>query len=446
MRERLTNLLRNCGGAAAELRAGMQAHAHAITCGLLPHATLETDLLLMYSRCSCMNYARRVFDRMPQRNMHSWNILFCGYARRSLFYTALSLFPRFLASGLLPDRFTFPPLLKSCGGVADSTLGMVLHCWVIHLGLEEHVVVQGSVLDMYAKCACLDQALRVFESIPRRDTVIWNTMIAGFARAGCSLEALGLFRRLQWEGGAVDSMSIPSILNACSREGDLMKGKEVHGRVIRCVVFDWDVPVGNSLIDMYAKCGCLDDSNKVFLSMSNRNIVTWSTMISCYGAHGKGEESLRLYKEMISEGVVPNGVTFTSVLSSCSHSGLIEEGRRIFESISRIHDAVPSIEQYACMVDLLGRCGSIKEALQLISSMPMEPSGSVWGALLGACAVHKNVEVGEIAAQRLFKLEKGNPSNYVALCGIYEAVGDSEGVAEVRSRMRELANGEDARV
>nr|CAD1842087.1 unnamed protein product [Ananas comosus var. bracteatus] len=323
MRERLTNLLRNCGGAAAELRAGMQAHAHAITCGSSP--TRRSRPI----SSSCTRAARPLPPlprlRPPPRSLH------------------------------VPASSQV--LRRSC----RFTLGMVLHCWVIHLGLEEHVVVQGSVLDMYAKCGCLDQALRVFESIPRRDTVIWNTMIAGFARAGCSLEALGLFRRLQWEGGAVDSMSIPSILNACSREGDLMKGKEVHGRVIRCVVFDWDVPVGNSLIDMYAKCGCLDDSNKVFLSMSNRNIVTWSTMISCYGAHGKGEESLRLYKEMISEGVVPNGVTFTSVLSSCSHSGLIEEGRRIFESISRIHDAVPSIEQYACMVDLLGRCGSIKE-------------------------------------------------------------------------------------
>lgn len=291
---------------------------------------------------------------------------------------------------------------------------------------------------MYAKCGNLVHARYLFDTMLDRDVVIWNSMISALARAGHSVEALHLFRRLQWEGEDVDSRAIPSILHACGRIGDLIRGKEVHGRAVRYLVFDSDIAIGNSLIDMYAKCGCLEGSHKVFLSMRNQDLVTWSTLISCYGVHGKGKEALNLYKEMTAHGLKPNCITFTSVLASCSHAGLIDEGWLVFDSMVNVYEVEPRVEHYACMVDLLGRSGSIREALALIYEMPMEPAPSVWGALLGACVVHGNVEVGEIAAYKLFELEAGNPGNYVALCGIYDAVGRRDGVAQMRSRMREF--------
>ncbi|XP_008786549.3 pentatricopeptide repeat-containing protein At3g12770 [Phoenix dactylifera] len=435
----LSSLLRSCAPLSA-LLPGKQAHAQAIAHGLLPHATLETDLLLMYSRCSQLYLARQVFDRMPHRNMHSWNILLSSYVQTSLFHHALALIHPFLQSGLRPDHFTLPSLLKASAGTGtgDASLGMALHNWAIVLGLEDHVVVRGSILDVYAKCGNLVGAHYLFETMLNRDVVIWNSMISGLARAGHSVEALHLFRRLQWEGEEMDSRAIPSILHACGGIGDLIRGKEVHGRVIRCLAFNSDTAIGNSLMDMYAKCGFLEGSHKVFLSMHDRDLVTWSTLISCYGVHGKGKEALSLYKEMIACGLEPNCITFTSVLASCSHSGLIDEGRQVFDSIVNVFEVEPRVEHYACMVDLLGRSGSITEALALIRKMPMEPAPSVWGALLGACAVHRNLEVGEIAAYKLFELEAGNPSNYVALNGIYDAVGRWDGVAQMRSRMREF--------
>ncbi|XP_010930843.2 pentatricopeptide repeat-containing protein At2g13600 [Elaeis guineensis] len=433
----LSSLLRSCAPLSA-LRPGKQAHAQAIAHGVLPHATLETDLVLMYSRCSHPHLARQVFDRMLHRNMHSWNILLSSYVQTSLFDHALALIHPFLQSGLRPDHFTLPSLLKACAGTGDASLGMALHNRAIVLGLEDHVVVAGSVLDMYAKCGNLVDAHCLFETMLNRDVVTWNSMISGLARAGHSIEALHIFQRLHWEGEEMDSRAIPSVLHACGRLGDLIRGKEVHGRMVRCLVFDSDIAIGNSLIDMYAKCGCLEHSHKVFLSMCNRDLVTWSTLISCYGLHGKGKEALTLYKEMIAHGLQPNCITFTSVLASCSHSGLIDEGRQVFDSMVDAYEVEPRVEHYACMVDLLGRSGSIGEALALIYEMPMEPAPSVWGALLGACVVHRNVEVGEIAAYKLFELEAGNPSNYVALCGIYDAVGRWDGVAQMRSRMREF--------
>ncbi|KAM0946394.1 putative tetratricopeptide-like helical domain superfamily [Dioscorea sansibarensis] len=419
------------------LRHGGAIHAKVVVHGLLPDATLETDLLLMYSRCasSALYLARQVFDQMRHRTMHAWNVLFSSYAQSSLYHLALGLLRPFLDSGLRPDHFTVPALCKACGGggVGFQEIGMGLHCWAIKIGVLGVVFVSSSVLDMYAKFGRLDDARKVFELMPERDVVAWNAMITGFVRAGQFAEPLDLFRRLQLETMGMDWRVIPSVLNACGNKGDLTRGKEVHGRVIRCLVFDSDVVIGNALIDMYGKCGCLKDSQRVFACMGMKNEVTWSSMIACLGVHGRGEESLRLYEEMIKEGFKPNSITFTSVLSSCSHSRLLDDGWRVFQSMSE-----PSVEHFACMVDLFGRSGDIEQALRLIDKMPMKPSASMWGALLAGCVAHKNVVIGEIAARKLFELEPSNSSNYVALCGIYDAVGMSDNVSKIRGRMREL--------
>nr|UPT49184.1 pentatricopeptide repeat protein AaPPR1130 [Agave angustifolia] len=235
-------------------------------------------------------------------------------------------------------------------------------------------------------------------------------------------------------------MVIPSVLSVCGKSGELRRGKEVHGRVMRYLLFSYDVVINNSLIEMYAKCGCLDDSYKVFLLMGARqqNLITWSTLISCFGVHGKVKEALTFYNEMLAQGFWPNPITFISILSSCSHSGLVDEGRALFDSMTRDYGIEPSVEHYACMVDLLGRAGQIREALRLIEDMPMEPAASVWGALLSACAMHRSIEVAEVAAHKLFELEPRNSSNYIALCGIYEMVGMWENAAMMRAGMREL--------
>ncbi|KAK3118588.1 hypothetical protein QOZ80_9BG0702020 [Eleusine coracana subsp. coracana] len=195
---------------------------------------------------------------------------------------------------------------------------------------------------------------------------------------------------------------------------------------------------GTRWSDMYAKCGRVDAAQAVFSGMRERNVVSWSTLISCYGVHGMGEQALVIFKEMVSKGVKPNSITFTSILLSCSHSGLVTDGRKIFESMNKVYGVEPAVDHYACMVDLLGRAGAIEEAVRFICKMPMEPSASVWGALLSACAMHTNVNVGEVAAYRLFELEEGNASNYFTLCGLYDTVGQSDAVAGLRSRMRQL--------
>ncbi|KAF0894734.1 hypothetical protein E2562_002022 [Oryza meyeriana var. granulata] len=432
---RLSVLLRRCAAAGA-VRPGAQVHARAVVGGWLPDATLETDLVLLYCRCGERERARRVFDGMRTPSMHAYNVLLAASPPRD----TMEIFSRLLAAGLRPDRYSVPAAVRACAQLPDVVLGVVLHGFAVRLGLLANVVVVGALLDMYAKAGLLDDAVRVFDEMPERDAVVWNCMVTGYARAGRAVEAFEIFSRAQIEAAnmANDLRAVPSMLNICGKEGELMKGREIHGRMVRCLAFDSDIAVGNALINMYAKCGRVSVSQEVFSHMQEKNVVSWSTMIHCYGIHGKGEQALKVYRAMLSQGVKPNWITFTSVLSSCSHSGLLTEGRKIFDSMTKVHGVHPAAEHYACMVDLLGRAGAIEEAVGLIRKMPMDPCASVWGALLSACAMHNNVDVGEIAAYRLFELEEDNPSNYVTLCGLYDAVGRSDGVAWLRSRMREL--------
>uniref|UniRef100_K3YCM0 Pentatricopeptide repeat-containing protein n=1 Tax=Setaria italica TaxID=4555 RepID=K3YCM0_SETIT len=363
---------------------------------------------------------------MPPPTAGSLSALLRRCAALGALYPGTQLHARALVGGCLPDT-TLDTDLRDTGPTGtpwplrNAVLGAALHGFAVRLVFFPNVVVSGALLDMYAKVGLLDDAVRVFDEMPKRDAVVWNCMVTGYARAGRAAKALDLFRRGQVEAVnmANDLRAMPNVLNVCAKEGELMKGREIHGRMVRFLAFDSDIAVGNALVGMYAKCGRVDMARAVFVGMKEENVVSWSTLISCYGVHGMGEEALRIYEEMV-------------------HSGLVSDGRRIFDEMSKVHSVEPTADHYACMVDLLGRAGTIEEAVEFIRKMPMEPGASLWGALLSACAMHNNVDVGEIAAYRLFELEEGNVSNYVTLCGIYDSVGRSDRVAGLRSRMREL--------
>lgn len=438
MHHYLSSVLRKCASSSAIFQA-KQSHCQVNIRGLISDVTLQTDVLLAYCKCGSLRYARMVFDKMPERNMHSWNILISNYVSSCLFSEAITAFRMLVKMGFRADHYTWPAALKACSGMCDVYMGKVLHCWVIRLGFHEYKIVGTSVLDFYLKIGDLFDARKVFLCMSWKDSVVWNTMISGFGRAGLYKEALNIFRNMIVEGVRKDSMTVAAVLNACAGEGDLIKGKEMHAQVVKSVVFETDIVVLNSLIDMYAKCGCLLASENVFNMMSNLNLVTWTTMISCYGIHGRGDKALLLFKKMKDNGFIPNSVTLTAILACCSHSGLIDEGRRIFNSISSDYGFEPSVEHYACMVDLLGRCGYLEEALELVDHKELGVTPSVWGALLAGCVVHKNDTIGEIAAGYLFELEPRNTSNYIALCHIYDSLGLKDKVLETRKKMRNLS-------
>ncbi|XP_076949157.1 pentatricopeptide repeat-containing protein At5g04780, mitochondrial-like [Bidens hawaiensis] len=435
----LSSVLRNCNPRTVFTHA-RQTHVQILIHGLTHDVTLQTDLLLAYSRGLLLN-ARQVFDRMPQRNMHSWNIMISAYVQNSMYHEAVNVFYEFLDSGMTPDHYSFPQLLKACAGINDVSLGVMLHGTVIKLGFGSHIVVGSSVLDFYSKCGKLNDARTVFEGLSWKDSVVWNSMILGFSKAGLHLEALSCFRNMLGNKTKIDSMTIPTLLNVCGKLGDFTKGKEIHGQVLKNTVLYNDIAINNSLIDMYSKCGCLCDAKRIFCSMKSLNLVTWTTMISCFGVHGKGDEALNLFKKMKESGFKPNIVTLTAILASCSHSGFVNEGKNIFNSIRSSYGFEPSVEHYACLVDLLSRVGCFEDALELINSMKkvkIAPPASLWGALLAGSLVHRNIETGEMAARHLFEVEPENASNYIALCSIYDSRGMWKDASRVRLKIRRL--------
>ncbi|KAK1384361.1 Selenium-binding protein-like [Heracleum sosnowskyi] len=433
-----SSILRNCSPLLSSISTAKKTHAQILICGLLQNITLQTDLLLVYSKCGLLSDARKVFDRMPDRSMHSWNIMISTHVKNCLYKDSLSIFSAFLQVGQRPDHYTLTPLFKACGEVGHMTLGLSLHSWVIRCGFVNYVVVGSALLEFYLKCREAKDAKRVFDDLRFKDSVAWNSMISGLVRLGAYVDAVVCFRDMLKEGMVMDCMAIPSILSACGREGDVMKGKEIHGKVLKSVIFCDDVTIVNSLIDMYSKCGFLYSSEYVFKNMVDANLVSWTTMISCYGVHGKGKESLVLFEEMKSHGFEPNSVTITAILASCSHSGLVDQGKKIFDSLGPVYSIEPSIEHYACIIDLLGRSGRVEEAFKLIKNMKLAPTSSIWGALLAGCMTCRNVEIGEIAAHHLFEMEPKNTSNYVALCSIYESLGMWDGVSSIRAVMRNI--------
>lgn len=322
------------------------------------------------------------------------------------------------------------------------------------------------VVHLYAVCGEMKSARRMFDKMPQRDVVTWNimmsqlikkgevegayglfclmpernvrswtAMISGFVQCGMAKEGVGLFLEMESESLRPNEVTVVAVLAACADLGDLEFGRRVHWFVKRNG-FERNVHVCNTLIDMYVKCGCLEEGCEVFDGMVERTVVSWSSLIAGFAMHGKGEEALKMYGEMIESGVKPNHVTFVGILHACSHMGLVEKGRAFFTIMSRDYGILPRLEHYGCLVDLLSRAGQLKEAHEVILNMPMSPNGVVWGALLGGCRLHKNIELAEEAMRHLSKLDPLNDGYYIVMSNVYAEAGKWEEVVRMRKLMK----------
>lgn len=324
-------------------------------------------------------------------------------------------------AGLLPDHFTFAGVLKACGGLRHLAMVNQIHGVVLKSGFESQELVVGSFIDAYAKCKSVDCARLLYDSLPDKDLISSTAMITSYARGngGCGGDdPLKLFALVNQTCAETDDVIVCTILGACADLLSLSMGRQIHGFTFKKLP-GYDAAVGNALIDMYAKSGELEDARRVFEEMPHRNVISWTSMITACGRHGHGRAALTLLEKMESDGCEPNDVTFLAALSACGHAGLTDEGWRLFNSMIVDRGILPRSEHYACFVDLLARGGRLEEAYDFVSKMRPEPSSSLWGALLGACRVHGDVSLGQIAAVRLFHLEPKSSVNYVVLSNIY---------------------------
>eukprot|EP01018_Ginkgo_biloba_P033672 Gb_37465 [translate_table: standard] len=500
------SVLKACGGLAA-LEQGKEIHKLIKRRGYESDSFVESALVNMYVKCASLEDARLVFNKMSRKNVVTWSAMISGYAQNGhedealkLFHEmqlagirptvvswnslisgyvqngngvkALKLYRQMRLAGVKPSPATIVSILPTCGNSALIQQGKEIHDYIIKTGFESDVCVGSGLIDMYAKSEDIDYARQVFDSMFQRNTVAWNSIIAGYCQNGHPDEALKLFRQMQsvglranvisWTsviagytqngrgedalkllgemqaaGEKPNSVTIASILPACANLVALHQGKEIHCYTIRNR-FESDVFAGTAIIDMYAKCGSIKNARQVFDKMPRRNVVSWNAMIAGYAMHGHGKEALQAFCLMREMGLKPNHITFTGVLSACSQAGLVDEGWHYFDIMTQNYCITPHMEHYACMVNLLGRIGHLHEAQDFIAKMPFKPDACVWGALLSACRTHCNIELGEIAAQQLFELEASSGGNYVLLSNMYAAIGKWEEVGRIRKRMNDM--------
>ncbi|KAF8760489.1 hypothetical protein HU200_010111 [Digitaria exilis] len=391
--------LRSCVLSRA-FRPGQQLHARLLVSGLGLDAALATRLIDLYASSGHVSHARRLFDGMPQqRNVFLWNVLIRAYARDGPREAAIEMYRAMLDhGGVEPDNFTYPPVLKACAALPDVAAGREVHERVARTRWATDVFVRAGLIDMYAKCGCVDEARAVFDGTAVRDAVVWNSMIAACGQNGRPLEALALCRDMAAEGVWPTIATLVSVISAAADVAALPRGRELHGYGWRRG-FSLQDKLKTSLLGMYAKSGLVRVARILFGQLVHRDLISWNSMICAYGMHGHADEALALFREMRSEAqVMPDNITFVGFY-------------------------------------VLGHAGRFKEASNLISGMSVEPDSGIWGALLNGCKIHKNVELAELALQKLIELEPEDAGNYVLLSNIYAQSGKWEQAARVRKLM-----------
>ncbi|XP_074366441.1 pentatricopeptide repeat-containing protein CRR2, chloroplastic-like [Apium graveolens] len=402
-------------------------HNHVIHKGFDQNPFLATKLIGMYFELGLVDSACQVFDRICKRNVFVWNAFFKGLVKVGYGDEVLCMYRRMNLDGGGSDSFTYTYVLKGC--VAEESeesfvegLGKVkeIHCHILRHGYWGNVHVMTTLVDVYAKFGCVVFAGFVFYGMQVKNVVSWSAMIACCAKNGRPFEAVELFREMIVEihGLVPNSVTMVSVIQACTALCAVEIGRLLHGYVLRKGL-NSILPVVNALLSMYARCGDLHIGRRVFDQMERRDVVSWNSMISSYGINGLGKKAIEVFEEMLFSGIHPNPVSFVSVLGACSHGGLLQEGKILFESMERDHGVYPTVKHYACLVDLLGRANRLDEAAKVIENMQIEPGPTVWGSLLGSCRIHCNVKLAESASRRLFQLEPENFGNYSLMAEIY---------------------------
>ena len=417
-----------------------QTHTYILKLGLQNNPLVLTKFASTSSDLEDIDYASSfIFSPRSDTRLYDtflFNTVIRAYAQTTHSREkALWFYRVMLGYGVLPNKFTYPFVLKACAGLGSLNLGKSVHGSVVKFGFDDDVHVQNTTVHMY--CCCnggINYARKVFDEMPKLDSVSWSAMIGGYVRLGWSSDAIGLFRKMQMVGVHPDEITMVLVLSACTDLGAFELGKWVESYIEKEGV-QKNVELCNALIDMFAKCGDVDKALKLFRDMSGRTIVTWTSVIVGLAMHGRGLEAVSLFEEMIGTGVAPDDVAFIGLLSACSHSGLVENGRKYFDLMIKRFKIVPKIEHYGCMVDMFCRAGLVKEALEFVQNMHIEPNPIVLRTLISACRAHGELKLGESITKQLIRNEPMHESNYVLLSNIYAKMSHWEKKTKIRELM-----------
>ncbi|KAK2354722.1 pentatricopeptide repeat-containing protein, mitochondrial [Trifolium repens] len=468
-------LLKSCANLliSSTPQLGFQVHCHVVRNGFDSDVFVNNALLNFYCVFGDVDNAYKVFEESPVRDCVSYNTMINGFVRAGFVSCCFRVFGEMRGFSVRPDEYTFVALLSGCSLLEDYRIGRQVHGLVYrNLGyFGESVLLVNKLVDMYAKCGYLDMAERVvrgvkagkgvveawtsllsayalrgevevarrlFEQMGERDVVSWTAMISGYSHAGCFQEALELFVQLEGLGMKPDEVAVVAALSACARLGALELGKRIHrqyaGKNWTCGPNRWFT---SAVVDMYAKCGSIDTALDVFRKTSDdmKTTFLYNYIISGLAHHGLGEYAITLFEEMGLLGLKPDSITFIAVLSACAHCGLLDVGKKLFESMLTVYGVNPEMEHYGCMIDLLGRAGCLDEAHRLILKMPFRANAVIWRALLSSSKVHGDVALARLASSELLELQHDHGAGYVMLSNMLADMDQHDEAAGLRKEI-----------
>lgn len=425
------------GGCSIErcLHGGKEIHCQVIRSGLQLDIMVQTSLIDMYAKSGKMDHAESVFNRISSRNLVAWNAIIGGYTLNGYFHESFACLKRMQEDNFIPDAITMINLLPSCSQLGALLEGKCIHGFAIRKMFVPHIVLETALIDMYGKCGDLKSAECVFGHLNEKNLISWNAMIAAYVQNGCTREALELFHRLQNEPFKPDTVTISSILPAYAELASVSECRQVHAYITKLELSS-NTFTSNAMVYTYGKCGDLQSARKYFDKMLFRDVVSWNSMIMAYAIHGFGTTAIQLFFKMGKKGIKPNGSTFVSLLSSCSISGLVDEGWKFFNSMKRDYNIDHGIEHFGCMLDLLGRTGNLHAAKQFIEEMPLAPTARIWGSLLTASRNNNDIVLAEFAAKQILSLDHDNTGCYVLLSNMYEEAGRWEDAEQIKFLMK----------
>jgi pentatricopeptide repeat protein len=429
------------------VKLGKQFHAYIIKYQIDFDTSVGNALCSLYSKLGYLESAIKAFQRVREKNVISWTALISACGDNGEAAKGLRFFTEMLTEDIKPNEFTLTSVLSLCCTMLSLDVGTQIHSLSIRLGYISSLPIKNSIMYLYLKCGRISEAEKLFDGMETLSLVTWNAMIAGHAqmmelagddlsayRNGC--EALNIFFKLNQSGMTPDLFTFSSILTVCSRLVALEQGEQVHAQIIK-TGFLSDVVVGTALINMYNKCGNIEKASKAFVEMDTRTMILWTSMITGFSQHGRSQQALQLFEDMILVGVKPNQITFVGVLSACSHAGMVKEAFSYFEMMQKVYKIKPVMDHFACLIDMFVRLGRLNEAFDFIKKMNFEPSEFIWSLLIAGCRSHGNLELGFYAAEQLLKLKPKATETYVMVLNMYLSAGRWNDVSRVRKKMKE---------
>ncbi|KAI5079202.1 hypothetical protein GOP47_0006873, partial [Adiantum capillus-veneris] len=409
----LLSLLKAC-----DIPQSMLLHHHIVSYGFESDTVLATALANVHAKNGALTEAYKSFKQTKKRDVVSWGALMTGHLQHGYLSSVLELFKEMQHEGMCPDRVIILCILKASSQVGSMTMGRFLHDEVLRTGLETDLAVGNTLIDMYGRSGNVDEAHRILQRLPNRDAVSWNALFAGYVAHGYDILVFKHFRKMQQEGITASKVTYLCILKACINLAALTQGWLVHEHIIKSA-YDLDLEVGNSLIDLYAKCGLPEEAYKVFCRLPKHDLVSWGALLAGYAQVGNHEFVWNLLSEMKDQGFVPNNIIFTSIFSACGRTGRVEEAQKYFAEMTVSYKIIPSIENYSCLIDLFGRAGSLDEAQQFFEILPLQPDAVPWKSLLTSCQTHGSTHLGQHCFEEAVHLDSEDATNYVLMSRLY---------------------------